>query len=751
MKLSNRSLFTGDCTYLFVDHLFNPGGGPYTAKLFHDHIARLAASGIDTYLCNPQAQGNWWPSRRMPTVFDGYRKGDREFVRSYAPNSEATIDSLVRMLDHHLELMAAGIDWVAECARACRKHGISPWLTIRMNDMHGSGNPECFFNSPVFRNPANRLQGRWIVGEPPHLNSYFGGMNYLRPAVREFMLGTIGELVEEYDFEGIELDWLRNPLCCEPNATQAQIDQITAFHADIRTLTVARAKATGRPYPLGVRVPPAFDLLRSIGLDVPAMARAGLLDFVSPSNFFQTSWDLPYDKFRAALGPDVTIYGVTEVEASWVKCLDPKTGRQSCRHQPLSPELLRGNVAGKLAMGVDGIEHFNFFVADEIMKERRIDYGLLKDLPNMAVLRGQPKQYTFSSILGGVWAPPYEQSEQIPVVLEPRWRRQFRVSMCSEPADAGILVVQVVLENKATLPVLGVRFNECWPSFEGEPTDQLLFPAGDLTHHVPEHQAYNYRFPVTAIREGWNEIELFDPRPEGGTARVQHEQAVHVVNLDLAVVPVAAALWPTVRRSRDLSRWEWHVPCVASVTGPEDVASALAQSAVRTIRHVDRLVAEIKLGASDQGLLFLGRFHEPGLRPNLTQPWFGTGFELLVPHGTGREAPGDAKSALSQVFLVPRTDGRGADGLRLAVPDERAEPAPGISVIAQPLAGGCEVSAFIPWSQLGFESLPAETQFKLIVDVFDPTAGGIVQVLAFEAAWEGWGPVEGRLVTAEPA
>jgi hypothetical protein len=358
-------------------------------------------------------------------------------------------------------------------------------------------------------------------------------------------------------------------------------------------------------------------------------------------------------------------------------------------------------------------------------------------------LRGRPKQYTFSSIMGGCWAPPYEQSEQIPVVLEPRWRRQFRVSMCAEPADAGVLVVQVVVENKDALPVLGVRFNECWPSFEGEPTDRLLFPVGELTHHLPEHQAFNYRFPVTAIREGWNQIELFDPRPEGSAGLAQHEQAIYVVNLDLAVMPASAAVWPTVRRPRDLSRWEWRVTRVDGAPGPEAVAAALAETPLRPIRHGSRLVAEVGLGASDGGLLFWGRLHEPSLRPDLTQPWKGTGVELLVPRNpAGR---------VSQIFLVPRTDGRGADGLRLAVPDERAEPAPGISVIAQPLAGGCEVSAFIPWSQLGFESLPAETQFKLIVDVFDPTAGGIVQVLAFEAAWEGWGPVEGRLVTAEPA
>jgi hypothetical protein len=570
MALPNRNLFTGDCTYLFQSNQYNPGDGPYSARVFHDHIAHLARHGIDTYLCNPQAQGNWWPSRRMPTVFDGYRKGDREFCRGHlvcegGPSAlenpawvEASLDKHVRLLNHYLELQEAGIDWVAECARACRQHGLAPWLTIRMNDMHGCENPASYFNAPVFRDPANRLTGRHIEGT----RTYFAGLNYLRPAVREFMMGTIRELVEDYDFEGIELDWLRNPICCEPNATQAQIDQITAFHADVRSLTQAKAKQTGRPYAMGLRVPPTFDLLRSIGIDVPAMAQAELLDFVSPSNFWQTTWDLPYDTYRAKLGSAITIYGVIECAANWVPFLDAHTGLQSFRHQPFSPELLRGNAAGKLALGVDGLEYFNFFCADQHSSSLRADYGALADLPILKKLRGQSKLYTLSSIFGDCWLPPFEQSEQIPVVLEQGWRRQFHLSMCAEPPNAGTLVVQVVVEKKDDLPVLSVRFNECWPSTDGEATNCLLFPIGNLplpidtpsqikstygfndrnpigplTHLAPGHQAMNYRFPVTAIREGWNEIEIFAPGWASGTARERLEQAVCVVNLDLAVIP----------------------------------------------------------------------------------------------------------------------------------------------------------------------------------------------------------------------
>src|SRR5919205_934937 len=65
--------------------------------------------------------------------------------------------------------------------------------------------------------------------------------------------------------------------------------------APVRELTQKRAKQTGKPYPLGLRLPCRLGLLKAIGLDVKAMADAGLIDFVSFSNFWQTSWDEPLD------------------------------------------------------------------------------------------------------------------------------------------------------------------------------------------------------------------------------------------------------------------------------------------------------------------------------------------------------------------------------------------------------------------------------------------------------------------------
>ena len=81
----------------------------------------------------------------------------------------------------------------------------------------------------------------------------------------------------------------------EPNASQETIDAIMAWIVDIRDLAQQRAMQTARAYPFGLRIPAALGALRSIGLDVQATVNAGLVDFISLSNFMQTAWNLPLD------------------------------------------------------------------------------------------------------------------------------------------------------------------------------------------------------------------------------------------------------------------------------------------------------------------------------------------------------------------------------------------------------------------------------------------------------------------------
>jgi len=547
---AHRNLYNGDCTFLFgKGYLLDEGR--YSAAVLHNFVDTLADSGVDTLLMNTCAQIPWYPSKVVRSVLDGYTRGDREFFRGHYPPAndtdlpseklEAILDAQVIFVNRYLDLAEDGVDWVEEIAKACRRTGISPWVSVRMNDMHGANSWEnSYMNADLQKDPRYWLSGREI-NPKDGVNYMLRSMCFEHREVRDYMFAIIREMVEDYDYEGLELDWLRCPFCCEPPASQEKVDMMTAWFAEIRALTRRQAERIGKPYPLGMRIPARLDQLRQVGIDVRALAREGVLDFVSPSNFWQTSWDIPLDRMRCELGPDVTLYGVVEAAPNWLDAWEPKTSARGYRLLASSGHLLRGNAAGKLALGVDGIEQFNFFCADEVdihpsAAKRQAQYAELRGLEDLEGLRGKTKQYTLSSRLGYFMFPLFEHAEQIPVTIEPDWKQAFRLPMCAEPEGCGLeFLVQVVVEKKDAMPNLGVSFNGGWPTFDARPTDELLFPTGVYTHHVPEHTAFNFAFDPSLIRDGWNEILVFNASHEKQTPQQRLDNSVRVVSLEAAL------------------------------------------------------------------------------------------------------------------------------------------------------------------------------------------------------------------------
>ena len=550
-----RNLFNGDtCVFFYNPEKWQPEdfslqerdgrlvpiGGPFKAVAIHRFVENLATSGIDTFIINANASRAWYPSKVIPGILDGYRRGDREFFRGHAICAGATdrageekfIDGIMPFMNLYLDLLEAKVDWLAETAGACRQHQLSPWVSIRMNDYHGHKNIEgSFFNLPLLKKPEMRL--RQSAYSPTMFEpGYRTGLNYERAEVRALMFAQIKEVVQDYDFEGLELDWWRQPLCCEPNASPATVEMISDWIREVRALTQRQAKRTGRPYPLGLRIPGQLETLKSIGLDVPTLCREGTLDFVAPSGFWCTAWEMPHDDLRRKLGDRVAIYGVIEDGANTLPTHSPVTGRrQPIRYTSASREMLHANAAGKLALGADGIEWFNFYCTDQARVPGLIsDYASLRNIDRLDWLRGRPKHYTFSTGGSGLFLPPFEITPQLPVILEPGWSHQFRLPMCAEPADARLeLTVQVVLRAADHPVALPVSCNGCWPRVDSTPSDQLLFPCGPLTHHVPEHRALDFRFPAALVRDGWNDIMV----ENGG------DQPITIACIELAIRPAA--------------------------------------------------------------------------------------------------------------------------------------------------------------------------------------------------------------------
>ncbi|MEJ7609093.1 MAG: hypothetical protein WKF37_23180 [Bryobacteraceae bacterium] len=426
---------------------------------------------------------------------------------------ESFLDGQVKFYNLYLDLADAGVDWLAETTKACRRRQISPWVSVRMNDTHGIENQESHFNAAIFKKKEMRLSG---VDPDPQIahHSKWMALNYVKPEVREFMMSHIHEYLNDYDFEGIELDWLE---------TLIVWNRMLLSSSAMRSLTGLRDTVTDesegenqrQAFPHGMRIPGNLGYLKSRGLDVKTIVRRGLVDFLGFSNFWQTSWDMPYDELRRQLGSDVVFYGVVEDAPNWISGYSPELAKRKVdpaaaphpngglRYMAASPEMQRANAAGKLVMGVHGIEQFNFFCADQPkIPGVRADYTVLRGTHDLEFLRGKPKHYclsTPSTWLSTLWELP----EQLPVILEPKARREFRLSMCSEPVGTKA-VVQVVTEKGALTPRLGVSVNGRWATYESQPGQALLFPVGSFTEHMPGTIAWNFPVDASEIRDGWN-------------------------------------------------------------------------------------------------------------------------------------------------------------------------------------------------------------------------------------------------------
>jgi hypothetical protein len=185
---------------------------------------------------------------------------------------------------------------------------------------------------------------------------------------------------------------------------------------------------------------------------------------------------------------------------------------------------------------------------------------------------------------------------------------------------------------------------------------------------------------------------------------------------------------------------EWIVEEVSEMTNPQNIKEILSSKQIHTILNGDSIAAEVWLGANEENLLFTANFYENELKPNITQPWTGTGFEILAMLPIDPDAPVDQPRDKRQLFIIPQPNG--VDCMQIS---DGIVPATEIISQSIQITGGYEISAIIPWHLLGYENKPKEVPFELIVDCVDKTTGEIIQVPVFDLPSDGWRKLYGKL------
>jgi len=479
-----RVIYNQDCT-----NLFGIVKEPIEPRHVDRMVNEVADGGADLLLVNPNAQRVNYPSRVWQTFWDGYAPGRREFFGPVpdadVPGREAWVSQMKRLADQ-------GCDYLARALARCRKKRITPGVTVRMNDMHDVPWPGSnLFGKFYMAHPELRLQNPSVCGWSAT------GLNYEHKAVRDHYLALIRELAGGYDFDVLELDFLRFHCYFPRRDFDRHCAIMTGFVRDVRAIL----SESGRPIELMARVATHPAAAYELGFDVQAWAREGLVDIVSAGAFLNTSWGIAVDEFRSLVGDGVAVYACTDHSA------DRREGLH-VRALPSDPRLLRGFAAGYLAAGADGVEFFNFFCTREESPPRDPLFAVLRELRDLDGLRGQPKTYTVTS---GWAVAEVDGAYQAPVALPTTQPRAFHMFMAAEPAGTRV-EADFLLAGKDD-----VRPDQLWLLVNSVPAGTartvLDVPAGEKC--AAEKGAEDKRMriatfalPAAALRDGRNVLVL---------------------------------------------------------------------------------------------------------------------------------------------------------------------------------------------------------------------------------------------------
>ncbi|MGC9317993.1 MAG: family 10 glycosylhydrolase [Armatimonadota bacterium] len=250
------------------------------------------------------------------------------------------------------------IDQGSDCLHSVVEFGhandMEVFFSMRMNDTHDNAyRPDRPY---LLYPPLKEEHPEWLVGNWQDRTPYgrWSSVDYARPEIRDLAFGFIEEVCNNYDVDGVELDFFRH-LCYFSSvanggtATQEQRDMMTDLLQRVRTMTEEVGRERGRPILVAVRVADSVGFNRDMGLDIERWLEEDLLDILITTCYFRLN---PWE-YSVELGHnhDVAVY----------PCLSDSRVRGETRFHRRSVESYRGRAMNAWTAGADGIHLFNFF------------------------------------------------------------------------------------------------------------------------------------------------------------------------------------------------------------------------------------------------------------------------------------------------------------------------------------------------------------------------------------------------------
>ena len=251
------------------------------------------------------------------------------------------------------DLIAQGTDALQIMVDFCKKNRMELFWSMRMNDIHDAWGGDY---SPYFFPKFKKDHPEYIMGTENDKPKHGGwtSVDYGEPEVREVAFGLIQEVCQNYDVDGIEMDFFRHPMFFRRASRglplgQEELDVMTGLVRRVRETADWQGKKRGRPMLVAARLPDSVQYCRGIGIDLETWLAEDLLDILVVTGYFQLS---PWEHSVAlGHGYDVPVYA----------CLSESRIPGEAGKARNSDESYRARAMNVWNAGADGVYMFNLF------------------------------------------------------------------------------------------------------------------------------------------------------------------------------------------------------------------------------------------------------------------------------------------------------------------------------------------------------------------------------------------------------
>jgi hypothetical protein len=308
-----------------------------------------------------------------------------------------------------------------------------------------------------------------------------------------------------YDFDGLELDFLRYPSYFDLEKTTLAERKaiITDFVREVCS-TLDETSKHGKRRWLCARVPCYLNVLDDIGVDLQAMVDAGL-DMVNASSTYYTTQQQDLEAIRRRTEGAALYFEMCHT--TWT---GPKvaTGYDTNVFRRTTVEQFNTTAHLAYARGCDGVSAFNFvYYREHGIGDRgpfhEPPFEVFKHLGDPAWLAKQPQHW----FIAKGWRPANSKPTPVPRTVATRKTVQFQLDMA--PPQGG-WTKEGRLRIETELPIADRQWKAVLNDVELSPTDDVSEPyAAPYLSLLGEPSARRaWSVPASALRDGRNRLDV---------------------------------------------------------------------------------------------------------------------------------------------------------------------------------------------------------------------------------------------------